>query len=308
MPPDPLRNTRTLAHILLLATALVWGATFTLVKSALNDASPLLFNLLRFLLATLALILVNRKHLRHVTRANLAAGAIAGLFLTLGYQLQTVGLAYTTPSKSAFVTGLVVVFVPGLTLIPTLRPTGTPRPGLAAAAGATLAFTGLILITTPAGTHLRNLLATIGRGDLLTLAASLAFAAHLLTLARVSRGLTSGLLATLQIGFATLLMLLTLPLQHLYLHPTPALAIALLICSLLATAAAFTIQSFAQKVLPPTHTVLLLTLEPVFGVITSILVLHETLTHRSLLGAALILSAILLIEFAPATHSTEIPA
>jgi len=299
---------KTLAHLLLLTIVLVWGATFTLVKSALKDATPLLFNLLRFALATVALVIVNRSQLRLISRAHWKAGALAGLFLAAGYQFQTLGLARTTAAKSAFITGLVVIFVPALTLFPAIRPPGTPRPGWAAGGGAILAFTGLILLTTPAGTALRDIAKNVSGGDLLTLGCAIAFAAHLLTLGRASKTMPIGLLATLQVGFAAFFMLLTLPSEHPHASATPRLILTLLLCSLVATAAAFTIQSFAQQTLPPTHTVLLLTLEPVFGWLTSILVLHERLGGRSLLGAALIFGAILAVEFLPNAHTTEIPA
>jgi drug/metabolite transporter (DMT)-like permease len=297
-----MKNPRALAHLLLLATVFVWGATFVLVKNALNDSSPLLFNLMRMALATLALVAINFQHLRHVTRA------VAGVFLAAGYQFQTMGLTQTTPAKSAFLTGLVVVFVPALTLIPAFRPAGTKAPGVSTAVGAMLAFAGLILITTPPGTVLRHLFVSIGAGDLMTLACAVAFAAHLLTLARVSKGIAAGVLATLQIGFCTAAMLITLPLERPHVNFTPRLWITLAICSLFATAAAFTIQSFAQQVLPPTHTVVLLALEPVFAWITGIVVLHDSLDRRSMMGAGLILVGIVVIEILHTTHTTEIPA
>jgi len=75
--------------------------------------------------------------------------------------------------------------------------------------------------------------------------------------------------------------------------------IALTVTSLLATAAAFTIQSWAQQHLPPTHTALLLSLEPVFAWITSFLFLGERLEARSLTGAGLIFAGILIIEMLP---------
>jgi drug/metabolite transporter (DMT)-like permease len=297
-----------LAHLLLLLTALIWGATFVLVKSALSDISPLLFNLLRMGLATAALIAINHRALRSLTHKQVMAGALAGLFLAAGYQCQTFGLTLTSPAKSAFITGMVVVFVPALTILPRLRPASTPRPGPLTAVGALCAFAGLVFITTPAGTTLRNLFSSIGAGDLITLGCALAFAFHLLTLARVSPGIPSGLLATLQIAACTLFMLVTLPLEHPHMTPTPRVFVALMVCSILGTAAAFTIQSYAQRHLPPTHTGVLLSLEPVFAWLTSLLVLHESLGRRSLLGAGLILAGILLIEFPPTPHSTEIPA
>ena len=290
----------TLAHILLLAVVMLWGITFVLVKDALQDASPLLFNLLRMTLASIALALVNRRHLRPITKQTAAAGAVVGLFLAAGYQFQTSGLARTTAAKSAFITGLVVVFVPLLTAVPALRPSSAHAPGIPAAIGALFAFAGLVLLTTPAGTTWSNLFSSIGLGDLLTLLCALAFAGHLLALAHASPRIPIPQLATLQIFFAALIMAITLPLGGpLHLTVTPRLMLALAVTSLLATAAAFTIQSWAQQHLPPTHTALLLTLEPVFAWLTSFLFLGERLGLRSLAGAGLIFGGILLIELLP---------
>ena len=287
----------TLAHLLLLAVVFVWGTTFVLVKDALQDASPLLFNLLRMGLAFVALAIVNHRQLRRISRHALFSGLVVGLFLAAGYQFQVAGLARTTPAKSAFITGLVVVFVPLFTVIPALRPANTPPPRSTTAIGALLAFSGLLLLTTPTGTSPQNLFGSIGIGDLLTLACAMAFAGHLLALAHTSSRVPTGQLATLQIGVAALIMAITLPLGgRPHLSITPRLVIALAVTSLLATAAAFTIQSWSQQHLPPTHTAILLTLEPVFACLTSFLVLHEHLGRRSLLGAALILAGIALTE------------
>jgi drug/metabolite transporter (DMT)-like permease len=299
----------TLAHLLLLATVLVWGATFVLVKDALHDATPLLFNLLRMTLAFAVLAIVNYRHLRNLSSRAIVSGIIVGILLAAGYQFQTSGLARTTPAKSAFITGLVVVFVPLFTAIPALRPAGTHAPRWTAAIGALLAFSGLLLLTTPAGTAWAHLFASIGLGDLLTLACAVAFAGHLLALARASPGLPAPQLATLQIGFAALVMLVTLPLGE---HPraafTPRLIVALIVTSVFATAAAFTIQSWAQKHLPPTHTAVILSLEPVFAWLTALVFLHERLGPRALAGAALIIAGIALTELLPATpNPPQIP-
>ena len=303
-----MKHPRAAAYLLLLLTVLVWGATFTLVKSALRDASPLLFNLLRFTLATLALVIVNRRHLRLLSGRQLRQAALAGLFLALGYQLQVLGLTQTDPARSAFITGLVVIFVPALTLVPSFRPPGSARPHTGAAVGAVFAFFGLILLTTPATVEVRHLFSSVSRGDVLTLFGALAFAAHVLALGRAAQTIASGPLATLQIGFATLVMLIMLPLQPGHVTFTPRLMLALALCSLFATAAAFTIQSFAQRVLPPTHIVILLTLEPVFAWITSLLVFHQGLDRRFLLGALLILVGIAVVETTGTGQAAEIPA
>ena len=120
-----------------------------LVKDALRDVSPLLFNLLRMIIATVVLAAIYHRDLRRLKRSYLAGGAIVGLCLAAGYSFQTAGLARTTPAKSAFITGLIVVLVPLLCAIPMLRPATMRRPSFSAFGGALMAFAGILLLTTP---------------------------------------------------------------------------------------------------------------------------------------------------------------
>ena len=284
------------AHLLLIAVTLVWGSTFTLVKSALADISPLLFNLLRMLLAFAILAVINWKTFRGLSRRDLYFGSLAGIFLGLGYQFQTAGLAHTTASKSGFITGLVVVIVPLLSAFPGVRHHTSAKPGIPTYAGALLAFLGLILLTTPPHSG-AALLSGLGLGEYLTLGCSVLFAAHLLTLAQAAPFVNARRLGTLQIGFCTLVLFITLPLEgRPILHLTTRVVIALAITASFATAAAFTIQSWAQQHLPASHTALIFTLEPVFAWLTSLIFLHERLGPRALAGAALILLGILAAE------------
>ena len=287
------------AHLLLIAVTLVWGCTFPLVKAALRDVSPLLFNLLRMALASALLLAANHRSLRSLTKPQLQLTALAGLLLALGYELQTTGLTHTTPSKSAFLTGLVVVFVPLLSTLPGLRAPQTPRPHAAAFFGALIAFTGIVLLTSEPHAGLA-LLSGMHLGEWLTLGCALAFALHLLTLARGASHIPARALGTLQIVFATATMLMFLPLDHpFHLHFNPTVVAALAVTSVLATAAAFTIQSWAQQHLPASHTALIFTLEPVFAWLTSLPFLGEHLGPRNLTGAGLILLGILLAELGP---------
>jgi drug/metabolite transporter (DMT)-like permease len=293
----------TLAHLLLLGVVLVWGATFVLIKGALQNVSPLLFVLLRMTLASLALAIVYRRQLHRLNRATLASGALVGVCLGAGYAFQTSGLRLTTPSKSAFLTGLVVVIVPVLSLFPALRAPGAHRPKWTAAAGAGLAFAGLLLLTLPAAEPLRiaSLFHGFGRGEALTLACALAYALHMLALAHAAPRLPYTQLAVVQIAFAALTLAIALPLfePHPFLRATPSVLTALVVASLLATAAAFTIQSWAQQFLPATHTAVIFTLEPVFAFITSFLFLGERLGVRAGSGALLILGGIAVTELWP---------
>jgi drug/metabolite transporter (DMT)-like permease len=286
------------AHLLLLAVVFVWGSTFVLVKDALADISPLLFNFLRMALATLCLAAIYHKHIGRIDRRAVLFGAVTGLFLATGYQFQTAGLRLTTPSKSAFITGMTVIFVPLLIAIPRLRPARTHAPRWNAYLGALLAFAGIVFLTTPAhaGLNLRS----VNIGDLLTLACALGFSFHMLALAHFSPRMRFEQLALLQVGFATVFMAISMPLfEHPYVHWSARVVIALAVAAVLATAVAFTVQSWAQQILPATHTAVLLTMEPVFAWITSLLVLGEGLGLRSGAGAALILAGICLTELPP---------
>ena len=297
-----LRSRTVVAHLLLLGVVLVWGTTFSLVKAALVETTPLVFNLLRMLLAFAVLAAVNWPSLRGLTRSDLKLGAAAGVFLGLGYQFQTSGLNHTTASKAAFITGLVVVIVPLLSALPGVALAGSIKPSADTYVGALLAFAGLVLLTTPVGSG-AGLLSGIGLGEWLCLGCAVAFAAHLLMLARAAPRVSARRLGTLQIGFAALVMLVTLPLGgRPHFHGAPVVWIALAVTALLATAAAFTIQSWAQQHLRASHTALIFTLEPVFAWLTSLLFFGEQLGRRGMLGAGLILAGIVFAELRPTSR------
>jgi drug/metabolite transporter (DMT)-like permease len=285
------------AYLLLLAVVCVWGATFVLVKTALADISPTLFNLVRMALACGALFLAYRPHLKRLTGRQWAAGAVTGACLTVGYQFQTIGLRYTTPSKSGFITGILVVLVPLLSAIPWLRTSAQSKPDLRSVLGAVIAFAGLALLTVPTGADAGNMLRSINPGDWLTLGCAVGFALHILTLSKATRVAPYQVLAIMQTGFAALFLTVCLPVfERPYFHATPRLAFALAITAFLATAVAFSVQSWAQGILPATNTAILLTMEPVFAWITSFLVLGERLGGRGMAGAGLVLAGILFTE------------
>jgi drug/metabolite transporter (DMT)-like permease len=304
------------AYLLMLFVVAVWGSTFVLIKGALADATPAAFNLVRMTLAFAVLGVAYHRYWRAIRAWQVGAGALVGLCLAVGYQFQTTGLARTTPSKSAFITGLLVVLVPLFSLIPGLRPPAARPPRWNAFLGAAMAFAGIVLLTAPTAMHAQgqsaqlagivNLLpdlSSINSGDVLTLGCAIGFAFHCIALSHVSPRIPFQPLALLQVGFCALFMALSLPLiEHPHIAWTPRLAVALAVAAVLATAAAFSIQSWAQSVLPSTHTALLLTMEPVFAWITSFLVTGERLGLRPASGALLILAGIALTELMPQPH------
>jgi len=329
------------AHLLLFCVVALWGSTFVLVKDALRDISPLLFNLIRMALAFLCLAVVYRRRWRRISAAGWRSGALVGLFLAIAYQFQTAGLNRTTPSKSAFITGLTLVLVPLFAVLPGLRRFGAKTPSWNVWLGVLLAFCGVVLLAAPVaagsgvGGFLLPDLAGIGRGDLLTLGCAFAFAFHIILQDRFSnkdatpvagaredmddnhegtflregvqqgKRLTQAVepipfehLALLQLGFCTVLMAITTPLlEKPHLQLSGIVVVALAVSSVLGTAVAFTVQSWVQQFLPPTHLVLIYALEPVVAWLTSLAILHEGLTARAGCGATLILAGMLAAEF-----------
>jgi drug/metabolite transporter (DMT)-like permease len=144
---------------------------------------------------------------------------------------------------------------------------------------------------------------SINFGDVLTLGCAIGFAFHCIALGHISPRIGYQPLALLQVGFCAIFMAVSLPfIEHPQIHWTPRLAIALGIAAVLATAAAFSIQSWAQSILPSTPMALILTMEPVFAWVTSFLVMGERLGLRPACGALLILTGIALTELIPQPH------
>jgi drug/metabolite transporter (DMT)-like permease len=197
---------RLRAYLLMLFVVAVWGSTFVLIKSALADATPAAFNLARMTLAFFVLAIAYHRSWRGISRKHLAAGALAGLCLAIGYQFQTVGLVRTTPSKSAFITGMVVVLVPLFSSIPGLRPPDSRALRWNAFVGAALGFVGILLLTAPATATIKGIagllpdLSSINVGDVLTFGCAIGFAFHCIALSHISPRIDFRPLAILQVG------------------------------------------------------------------------------------------------------------
>ena len=274
---------RSKAEILLVVVTLFWGATFVIVKEALNDASPLVFIAGRFTLAGILLWFAVGE--RKLKRKSLGPALALGALLFVGYIFQTWGQEYTTPSKCAFITGFSVVLVPLIVAAmgASLRP--------ANAAGALLGLAGIFFLTAPLGGR------TVNRGDLLTLVAATSFAAYIVLLEFYNRRHSFAQLAPPQILAVGVFAFVLLPLDHnRRFHWTPGLGWALGVTEVFATAFAFGVQTWAQKYVPASHTALIFTLEPVFAAVTSYVVLGERLGGRVLIGAGLVLVGMVVSE------------
>jgi drug/metabolite transporter (DMT)-like permease len=274
----------------LVAVALIWGTTFVLVKQALADVSTLLFLTLRFSVAAILLAFLFRREFRVPNaRASLLRGAFAGIFLFGGYVLQTAGLKFTSASKAGFITGLYVPLVPILGGVIHQK-----LPQISELVGVAVACVGMYMLTVQID------ILHIAPGDLLVAGCAVAYAFQMLILGRFAPVSNMGLLTVAQISTGALLGAATFwwvePARIIF---SGSVWIALAVTSLLATALAFTIQTWAQRWTSPTRTALIFAAEPVFAWATSYLLLGEVLSRRAAIGAALILAGILVVELKP---------
>lgn len=299
-----MRNKRLWADIALGTATLIWGATFVVVKDALRDVSVFVYVAVRFGLSAVIMAAIFWRELRALTRRAAWAGAQIGFFLFGGYVFQTAGLKFTTPSKAAFITGSSVVLVPIILAACGLRKvTGWIW------AGAISALAGLYLLTVPA-----EGLGGLNRGDPIVFLGAVSFALHIIFVARYVERHSVGTLTFTQIATTALLATIFVPVfgrlrwEQPHWAWTGNLIFAVLITSIGSTVIGFSFQVWAQQYASPTHTAILISMEPVFAVVTSWLLGREHLGGRLLLGAALILAGILLAELkSPAPAAPESP-
>lgn len=280
------------ADLALAFVALVWGCTFVIVKSALAEISTVYFLALRFAIASFCMAALFIPSFRRAggkaVWRGLRGGALAGICLWSGYMLQTYGLKYTTAGKSGFITGLYIVLVPILGAMIYRR-----IPQLPEIAGILAATVGLVLLTVP------NLELSMNIGDLLTLGCAVAFAFHLVVLGYYSQREQFEAVALGQILCAAVLSGLALWAEPPHAVWSGNVVFALVLTSVFATALAFALQTWGQKYTSATRTALIFALEPVFALVTAIGIGGESVTVSGLIGAALILGGILLVELKP---------
>jgi drug/metabolite transporter (DMT)-like permease len=299
--PAALSRHHLRAELSLAGVTIIWGTTFVLVKAALEDVSPILFLAIRFALAAIVLLILYRathsslRLFRHPKAG--VAGLLAGACLALGYLFQTVGLQYTSPSKSAFITSLCVVLVPLLSLI-----VYRSVPGVGEILAIGVAMSGMWLLTAPeTGTGWNA-------GDLLTLAAATAFAAHVLVLARYAPVIGFAPISLLQVcGAAAAFAGTFFWLERPRIILSPAVIAAILITAVFCTALAFTIQAWAQQQTTASRTALIFALEPISAAATSYMILGEILSRSAAAGAALILAAVVWVEVRPQAAPETFP-
>jgi drug/metabolite transporter (DMT)-like permease len=283
----------------LVLAALLYGITFPLVKDALDDITPFAYLAGRFAIATAlvapSVIAALRPPAPRVDRRLLLrVGSIAGLLLFLGYATQTVGLQYTSPATSAFVTGLYALMTPLVEAVVHRR-----VPSLQVMAGAVVATAGLALLT---GASL-----DLGRGEWLTLACALLFACHIVYLGAYVRRIPPAPFTGMQLAVVAVLCVPPTAIDGV--GTITAFAVfAVVFTGIACSAVALPLQVWGQRRIPASRAALILLAEPVFAGVASWMT-GERLDATQLAGAAVILAGIAISELGAAReHDPGAPA
>ena len=279
-----------LADSLLLLTALIWGCAFAVVKNALDSFPPGAIIAMRYLIAAAITGILFRRHLKELTRGDVARGALVGLLLFGAYIVQTTGLQYTTAGKNAFLTTVYVLLVPFECAL--LFHQKLQKSNLIAAV-MMLVGIGLLSLDGQGG--------GLNPGDILTLICGFLFAGHIIAVEQCQKKTNTYALIVLQFAFCALYAGLYnrifergMPLAF-----TPGSIGGLLYIAVFSTTIGMSLQNIGQSMAPASHAVILLSLESVFGVLFSCLLLGEKVTLQMGVGFAIIFAALLVSELAP---------
>lgn len=271
----------------LFGTALLWGTSFVILKHTLESVGTLWILAIRFSLAALLLALFAGRQLSRLTHRQVRGGVLLGISLAAAYILQTYGLKYTTPGKNAFLTAVYCVMVPFLAWGVYHR-----RPGLRHVLAALLCLAGIGFVSLSSGEQGLNI------GDLLTLACGVFYALQIVIMEQYGGEDGNALcLSFLQFAVAALICWAgALPLEPVPVQVPTGTWLSIGYMGFVCTGLCFFLEAWGMRYTPSSTAAVILTLESVFGTLTSILFYHEQVTPRLLIGFVLIFVSVLLAE------------
>lgn len=274
-----------IGEILLVLTAIIWGSGFVASAVALEHYTPYQILAGRFLVGAVILSLIFFKKLNKLKKSTLIKGALLGIFLYIAFALQTVGLQFTTPSKNAFLTAVNVVIVPFIGFLLYKR-----KIDMYELSGALLAIVGIAILSL-------KLSSEVNVGDLLTLGCAVGFAFHIFYTAKFVKTEDPVVLTIVQMVTAAVIGCIVVIFRGETSFSMESEGMMnLLYLGIFSTTIAFLMQTVAQKYITETKAAIILATESFWGMLFSVIILSEIMTSRMIIGALIILLAILISE------------
>ena len=288
---NPQGSKPTIPILAIIGCCLIWGTTFTVVKDVSNSIDPFLLSGFRNLIATsmlCAYIIITKKGRILLDKNSLKSGFVLGVLLGTIYISQTIGITFTSANHSAFITCSAVIIVPIILFL-----FGWEKFNKKQILSILMVAIGLVLLTLKSGLSGFNL------GDLITLAAAVICAMHIVFSGLYVRKFNFLSLIFYQFFFAGLVSFFSLFSKQAFYNFPPILfendAINnVLYLSLLGTLFCYFVTVWGQKHVSTTFIALIFSLEPLFASVTNYLVLNEVFTTKEFIGAVIIFIGILL--------------
>jgi drug/metabolite transporter (DMT)-like permease len=273
------------ADLSLLLVSAIWGTTFALLRESLQFLHPVELMAIRFSLAAMVLVPVFGRRLWPIRRRWLLSGAWLGVWLSAGYLTQVIGLATITAARSAFITSTYIIFTPFLAI-----PLGAGAPGLGDLIGVALAFGGISLFSADTGFSL-------GAGEWWTLGCALCFGIQIVITNIVAKKHDPVALSVVQIAVGALFGWIFVAARGGFQAPLERIPWGILVyLAVAATAAVILIQTWALARTTPVKAALIFATEPIFAAIFAVSFFGESMSGREVLGAALIILAVVITE------------
>lgn len=268
----------------LFGVTFAWGASFVLMKDAINEQPVFDFLATRFTLATLVMILIRPQVLSAINKKILLRGSVLGVMLGLAYITQTIGLDLSTAAITGFLTGLYVVFTPILFWIIYRK-----KVELKVVFGTVTAFVALLFIS------FNGL--SVDVGQIWLIACAVLFAAHIIGLSVWSTAKEIYPLTVVQLGAGSVVCWIGALADGYQAPPNLSVWAVIVFTAVFATAAAFLVQTWAQSIMDPSRVAIILTSEVIFAAVIAVAVGQEVLALRTVIGGALMVVAMVIVEW-----------
>ncbi len=278
---------RSIANMLLVFVTIIWGGGFIATSAALDCFDPFYVLMIRFVGSAVLSLLLAFSSLKDVDHRTLLKGSIAGIFLFFAFAFQTFGIQTTTASKNAFLTATNVIFVPYICWMIFHK-----KPSVCQGAASVMCVIGIALLT------LKGNEISFGKGDFYSLICAVFFACHIISLDWATKGENVLVINAMQMIIAAILSTLCAMLfgsAPISVDMQAIMSAFYLIA--ISTCLAFLLQTVAQKYTSASSASLILSMEALFATIFSFLLLHESISFFMIIGGALILSSIVLVEY-----------
>lgn len=283
---------RLRGNLILLTAAFIWGTTFVAQQSGMDSLGPFTYAASRFFLGMLTLfcflIFYRKNRQKHVLagtyKSGWRVGIVAGFIMFTASSLQQVGMVYTTAGKAAFITCLYIMLVPLGAVF--LRKKVQPENW----AGALLGLLGLYLLCAKEGF-------SIGYGDTIVFVCALFWTVHILFIDAYASTVDVIEMAMAQVAVCFVMSFIAaVSFEEIVWSHIAAEWFPVFYGGVMSVGIAFTLQIIGQKYAEPAHAALIMSLESVFGALSSWLLLHEVMQAKEISGCLLMVMGMMITQ------------